>query len=171
MASLRRGRPKSADEALFATTSKKRIPFDWVLTELEVLGPTTNPMFGCTAIYIDEKIVFILRERPNGAADNGVWLATTREHHASLRGELPSLRSIGVLGGGGETGWQALPADGPDFEDEVLRACAMVLQGDPRIGKIPKLKKPRSLQPAKAKAKATATKKATAKKASRRPRA
>lgn len=140
----RRTRPRAPDEALFATASKKKLPFDWVLGELESLGPTTNPMFGCTAIYVDEKIVFILRERPTRPEDNGVWLATTREHHASLRKELPSLRSIGVLGGGGETGWQILPAAGPDFEDEVLRACAMVLRGDARIGKIPKPKKPRS---------------------------
>lgn len=114
-----------------------------MLTELESLDPRTNPMFGCTAVYVDEKIVFILRERPNHPEDNGVWLATTAEHHASLRKKLPSLRSIGVLGGGGETGWQMLPADEPDFEDEVLRACTMVLRADPRIGKIPKPKKPR----------------------------
>lgn len=149
MATRRRTRTKAPDEALFAPASKKKIPFDWVLSELESLGPTTNPMFGCTAIYVDEKIVFILRERPNNSEDNGVWLATTREHHASLRKELPSLRSIGVLGGGGETGWQILPASESDFEDEVLRACAMVLREDPRIGKIPKPKKPRAARPVK----------------------
>lgn len=147
----RRTRPKAPDEALFATASKKKIPFDWVLSELASLGPTTNPMFGCTAIYVDEKIVFVLRERPAHPEDNGVWLATTREHHASLREDLPSLRSIGVLGGGGETGWQILPAAGPDFEDEVLRACAMVLREDVRIGKIPKRKSARGPRPAKKK--------------------
>ena len=155
MATRRRTRPKTSAEALFAPASKKKLPFDWVLSELESLGPTTNPMFGCTAIYVDDKIVFILRERPNHSEDNGVWLATTREHHASLRKDLPSLRSIGVLGGGGETGWQILPAAGPDFEDEVLRACAMVLRGDARIGKVPKPKKPRSPRAASKKKKAS----------------
>ncbi len=132
------------DEVLFARSKRKSVPFDWVLTELDSLDPTTNPMFGCTAVYVGEKIVFILRDRPSHAEDNGVWLATTRDHHASLRSDLPSLRSIGVLGGGGETGWQILPASEESFEDEVLRACAMVLREDPRIGKIPKRKKPRS---------------------------
>lgn len=132
------------DEVLFARSKRKSVPFDWVLAELDSLGPTTNPMFGCTAVYVGEKIVFILRDRPSHAEDNGVWLATTRDHHASLRSDLPSLRSIGVLGGGGETGWQILPASEESFEDEVLRACAMVLREDPRIGKIPKRKKPRS---------------------------
>ena len=132
------------DEGLFATAKRKAVPFDWVLAELDSLGPTTNPMFGCTAVYVDEKIVFVLRDRPSHAEDNGVWVATTREHHSSLRRDLPSLRSIGVLGGGGETGWQILPANEESFEEEVLRACAMVLRADPRIGKIPKPKKPRS---------------------------
>jgi len=121
---------------------KKGPPFAFVLDELASLEPHTRPMFGCTAVYVGERIILVLRERPTGADDNGVWLATSREHHASLRGELPSLRSIGVLSAQGVTGWQCLPADGPDFEDEVLRACALVHAGDARIGKIPKRKAP-----------------------------
>jgi hypothetical protein len=35
------------------------------------------------------------------------------------------------------TGWQVLPTDAPDFESAALRACELVLAGDPRIGKIP----------------------------------
>jgi hypothetical protein len=35
------------------------------------------------------------------------------------------------------TGWQVLPADAPDFEEAALRACDLVLAGDPRIGKVP----------------------------------
>ena len=83
-----------------------------------------------------EKIVFALREKAGGDPDNGVWVATTPEHHASLRRELPSLRSITVFGGG-VSGWQVLPDDAPDFEESALRAVEMVLVGDPRIGKIP----------------------------------
>lgn len=93
-------------------------------------------MFGCTAVYVDEKIVFILRDG-KGDADDGVWVATTREHHASLRREMPSLRSIRVFGEG-ESGWQVLPAGAEDFEDSVLRACALVRAADARIGKVPK---------------------------------
>jgi hypothetical protein len=114
----------------------------FVLDELDELAPYTKPMFGCTAVYVGERIILILRERPSHPDDNGVWLATTREHHASLRVELPSLRSIGVLGEGGTTGWQSLPASGEHFEDEVLHACALVRARDPRIGKIPKRKTP-----------------------------
>jgi len=93
-------------------------------------------MFGCLAIYLADKIVLILRDKPNHISDNGVWLATTEEHHASLRKDFPNLRSIGVLGKK-VTGWQVLPADAPDFEEAAMRACELVVAGDARIGKVP----------------------------------
>jgi hypothetical protein len=118
--------------------TRRRVPYDFVLEAIAELGPATRPMFGCTAVYVEEKIVFILRDRPSSPKDNGVWVATTAEHHASLRRELPSLRSITVFGSAGETGWQVLPADDDRFEEHALRACDLVLAGDPRIGKTPK---------------------------------
>jgi hypothetical protein len=93
-------------------------------------------MFGCLAIYVQDKIVLILRDKHDHTADNGVWLATTEEHHRSLRREFPNMRSIQVLGKK-VTGWQILPADAKDFEEAALRACDLVLAGDPRIGKVP----------------------------------
>lgn len=93
-------------------------------------------MFGCLAVYVEEKIVLILRDKAASSVDNGVWLATTVEHHESLRGEFPSMRSIELLGKK-VTGWQVLPLDAPDFEQAALRACELVLARDPRIGKIP----------------------------------
>jgi len=94
-------------------------------------------MFGCLAIYVRDKIVLITRDKPVPNPDNGVWLATTEEHHQSLRRDFPNMRSIEVLGKK-VTGWQILPADADDFEEAALRACELVLAGDPRIGKIPK---------------------------------
>lgn len=119
------------------------IPFDFVLAELEELGPWTRQMFGCHAVYVEDKIVFILRDKSDPRCDDGVWLATTKEHHEALLREFPSMRSIQVLAGGGVTGWQVLPAEAADFEDAVLRACALVRRGDPRIGKVPKRRVPR----------------------------
>ncbi len=119
---------------------RARVPYDFVLDELDRLKPETRPMFGCTAVYVGEQIVFALREKAGEKRDNGVWIATTIEHHASLKKDLPSMRSIRVLGDG-VTGWQILPASGKNFEDEVLLACALVRKKDPRIGKIPARKK------------------------------
>ena len=126
-------------DALFTARKKNQVPFEFVLDELASLDPWTRPMFGCTAVYVEEKIMFVLRQGKNDS-DNGVWLATTKEHHASLRRELPNMRSIAALGGG-ETGWQLLSADAEDFEESVLRACALVRAGDARVGKVPKPKK------------------------------
>ena len=115
---------------------RKPIPHAFVLDAISTLSPYTHPMFGCLAIYVKDKIVLILRDKPTNTADNGVWLATTQEHHQSLRREFPNMRSIQVLGKS-VTGWQVLPVDAPDFESAALRACELVLAGDARIGKIP----------------------------------
>lgn len=130
-------RPSPDD--IFVAPPKRRekpAPHGFVLDALARLEPTTRPMFGCLAVYVEDKIVLILRGKPAPEADNGVWIATTAEHHASLRADFPSMRSITVLGSG-VTGWQILPASAPDFEEAALHACALILAGDLRIGKIP----------------------------------
>ena len=99
-------------------------------------------MFGCIAVYIEDKIVLVLRDKPGHTEDNGVWLATTETHHASLRAEFPNMRSIQLLGKK-VTGWQVLPAGSLDFEETALRACELIIAGDPRIGKAPKRKRSR----------------------------
>ena len=119
-----------------------KVPHEFVLDALFALAPRTNPMFGCLAVYVGEKIVLILRDRPTSPSDNGVCLATTVEHHTSLRREFPNMRSIQVLGKK-VTGWQLLPADAPDFEEAALHACDLISARDPRIGKVPGAKKSR----------------------------
>ncbi len=114
----------------------KDLPFEFVLEELAPAGPETKAMFGAYAIYVDDKIVLILRQKDQSSSDNGVWLATKGEHHDSLRKEFPSMRSIAMFGPG-PTGWQILPEDADDFEESVLRACSLVLARDSRIGKVP----------------------------------
>jgi hypothetical protein len=138
-------RPRSYVAPLRAVDSlspprRKGPPFPFVLEALDSAAPATRPLFSCFAVYVGPRIVFALRDRPTHFADNGVWIATTQEHHASLLREFPHMRSIGVLGKA-VTGWQLLPADAPDFESAALRACELVLRQDPRIGKIPKAKR------------------------------
>jgi|HubBroStandDraft_2_1064218.scaffolds.fasta_scaffold195819_2 hypothetical protein len=127
-------------EADFALKPRKIAPHEFVLDALAALTPVTRPMFGCLAVYIEDKIVLILRDRPDSAEDNGVWLATTAEHHPSLQRDFPSMRSIQLFGLE-TTHWQVLPVDAPDFEAAALRACALIMACDPRIGKIPKSRK------------------------------
>ena len=127
----------------FLIRTRKPVPHEFVLDALATLSPETRPMFGCLAVYVGEKIIFVLREKGEHPADNGVWLATTKEHHKSLQQEFPSMRSIAVLGSK-ITGWQILPVDAPDFEAAAMRACELVLAGDPRIGKIPERRRSRT---------------------------
>jgi len=132
-----RGSFDLGSEDAFAVKKKKRIPFEFVLDALAAVTPRTRPMFGCLAIYVQEKIVLFLRDKAEWQADNGVWLATNAEHHESLRCEFPNMRSIELLGRK-VTHWQVLPANAPDFEETALRACELICAGDPRIGKVPK---------------------------------
>jgi hypothetical protein len=133
---------------LLAGKQRKKIPYEFVLDALAEMSPRTNPMFGCLAIYVGDKIVLVLREKAGPSPDNGVWLATTIDHHESLRRDFPNMRSIEVLGNN-VTGWQVLPADAPDFEETAMRVCEMILAQDPRIGKVPKARRTSSPKPKK----------------------
>jgi hypothetical protein len=77
------------DDTLFAVKQRKAVPHQFVLDAIAALSPTTRPMFGCLAVYVADKIVLILRDKRDETADNGVWLATTEDHHNSLRRAAP----------------------------------------------------------------------------------
>jgi hypothetical protein len=136
MPKLRRSTPSVRPDTQLAIKPRKAVPHPFVLDAIARLSPTTRSMFGCLAVYVQDKIVFALRDKNDAIADNGVWLATTKDQHESLRREFPNMRSIQVLGKD-VTGWQVLPADAPDFEEAALRACDLIAAGDPRIGKVP----------------------------------
>ena len=118
------------------TKRRKAVPYEFVLDALSEVSPVTRSMFGCLAVYVGDKIVLALRGKNDGSGDDGVWLATTKEFHESLRREFPNMRSIKTLGKK-VTGWQVLPADAPDFEESALHACGLIARRDPRIGKLP----------------------------------
>jgi hypothetical protein len=123
------------------TVRKTRsIPFEFVLEKLDRLRPVVRPMFGCFAIYSNEKMLLILRKKEQGDRDNGVWVATTPEHHETLAKQFPSLRSIHLFGEK-TSAWQNLPEEADDFEESVNEICEMILKGDVRIGKTPKPKR------------------------------
>jgi hypothetical protein len=129
--------PKSRPEEIFPLKPRKAVPYAFVLDTLAQIPIETRPMFGCLAIYVGDKIVLMLREKQKQREDNGLWLATTEEHHKSLRREFPSMRSIQLFGEK-VTGWQVLPADAADFEESAIRVCELIIARDPRIGKVPK---------------------------------
>jgi len=113
------------EDTPFAIKQRKAVPHEFVLDAIAPLSPATHSMFGCLAVYVQDKIVLILRDKRDKTADNGVWLATTEEHHQSLRREFPNMRSIQVFGKK-VTGWQLLPADAKDFEEAAGTPMARI---------------------------------------------
>jgi hypothetical protein len=116
---------------------KRAVPHEFVIDALAPSGPTTRPMFGCTAVYVDERVVFILRKR--GDTDDGVWVAFEPEKQAEVVAAFPALARISVVPN--VRGWLMLSEKHPSFEDDVVRACALVRAGDHLLGKVPNRRK------------------------------
>lgn len=134
---------RSGKDAARREPSRKKktdIPYKFVFDYLYPKEPAIRQMFGCFALYLGRKIIFILRKKNIHKKDNGVWIATSKEHHESLSKELPALRSISLFGIG-PTNWQNIPESSDEFESSVIRACELVVKGDVRIGRIPKKKR------------------------------
>src|SRR5664279_5866352 len=85
------------DDPLFALKRRKTVPHEFVLDVIAALSPRTRSMFGCLAVYVEDKIVLALRDKRHETADDGVWLATTVERHESPRREFPAMRSVRLL--------------------------------------------------------------------------
>ncbi|HWZ99514.1 MAG TPA: hypothetical protein VN025_17285 [Candidatus Dormibacteraeota bacterium] len=131
---------------------KKSPAFSFVLDELNdspLAGRIrTRPMFGSHAVYVDQKIVFILRQRnhPKTIRDNGIWVAMLPEFTESVRKDFPTLRPIELFAARsrtGFTGWLNLPDTDDAFEESALALCRLLIRGDKRLGKIPKSRAPR----------------------------
>jgi hypothetical protein len=111
------------------------IPFAFVLDYLFPLNVIVKPMFGFFALYVDDKIILVLRQRKDQPGKNGVWIGTYHQHIQSLKTDMPSLRSIDAESDKvGE--WQMIPVDADDFEYCVIKACELIKNGDHRIGRI-----------------------------------
>lgn len=127
------------------SAKRKSIPHPFILEALAPLNPEVRPMFSGHAVYIGDKIVFMLRESLKQPEDNGVWLVFAEDFDESrdpkiLRREFPSIRPIQLLGGAIKH-WLLLPSDSPNFESEALKACDLLLAHDPRLGRIPESRK------------------------------
>lgn len=118
------------------------VPFEFVPELLYPLGVRIKPMFGVFAVYIGKKIMLVLRRQTKAPEKNGVWVASSGDHHESLQKEIPALRefSVGPRGGSG-SGWLLIPEHAADFEEAVTKVCDQIKKGDLRIGRIPKPRK------------------------------
>jgi hypothetical protein len=113
----------------------KIIPYDFVFDYLP-RNVVSKQMFGMHYIYLNKKIMLILRKAAKNIDLNGIWVATLKEHHQSLQNEIPALSDF-ILDNGEthDSGWRFLKADDDDFETAAIQLCELIAHGDKRIGK------------------------------------
>lgn len=122
-----------------STKPQRKLPHGFILDALAPLNPEVRRMFSGYGVYVENRIVLILRDHPRSPQDNGVWLVLSESADPAdpqLRREFPSLRRIELLGN--KIGhWLLIPSDSPGFETEATHACDLLLRHDPRLGRIP----------------------------------
>lgn len=113
---------------------KKPMPFEFLLNYLPP-GIVVKPAIGMFYIYSDGKIVFIFRKTAKNPQHNGIWISTRREHHVSLKEQIPAITHF-ELEDGFDTTWLLLGDKHDDFEDSAIKLCELVNRRDERIGKV-----------------------------------
>jgi hypothetical protein len=116
-------------------SQRRPLPFPFIIDELESLRPTVRGVFGFTHVYLEDRLLFSLRDADTRTGSNGMWLYTTTEHADSLAQEFPDLPRRQIWRSG-KKAWVILASRLGDFEENALRACELILSGDRRIGRV-----------------------------------
>jgi len=132
----------------------------------------TKKMFGGLAIYYDGLMVLTLSEK---AGDrewrgekfsydlwNGVLVCTSREHHESLKTDIPALVNHPVI-----PKWLYLPMEDANFEPLFDSLVEIIMNKDQRFGIVPGMKSRKSKKK-KVKKATKKTKKKTSKKSAKK---
>ena len=114
---------------------KSQAPFPFILAELEPLRLTSKKIFGFTHVYLEDRLLFSLRDADKQRGSNGMWLYTTTDQVDSLAAEFSDL-SRRQIWRSGKKAWIILASRLPNFEEHALKACELVLRNDQRIGRI-----------------------------------
>ena len=109
----------------------------WIVESLEE-EPSylEKAMFGARGCYLHGRLVLVLAARREPW--KGLLVPTEKRHHKSLQDELPGLTVHTIL-----AKWLYLPEASEDFEETASRLVDLVKEEDPRIGVLPKPRKPR----------------------------
>lgn len=113
---------------------KKPMPFDFLLDYLPA-NVVIKPAIGMYYIYFEGKIVLIFRKVSKNPQHNGIWIATRREDHASLKADIPTITDFEFDDHVAEPNWLLLKEDHEDFEEAAITICELVSRHDKRIGK------------------------------------
>lgn len=120
-------------------TQIEKIPYVFILEHLGGTDLAVKPMFGGHAVYSDAKLcLFLLRRaekllpRLDDAGQNGLYVATTSEHAASLKRDFPDAEFQQLKAG---KVWIFFPEESTNFEAYAVTACELIAARDPRIGR------------------------------------
>src|SRR5688572_25585795 len=109
-----------------SSLTKRPMPFDFVIEELAELRPVVKSAFGFTYVYyLDDLLLFTLRDSVKQPATNGMWLFTSSEHVDSLAKEFPDLSRRQVWRSG-KNCWIVLASRFECFEEYALKACELI---------------------------------------------
>lgn len=114
---------------------KKPLPFDFLLDYLPA-SVVIKPAIGMFYIYFGGRIVLIFRKVGKNPQHNGIWIATRREDHASVKADIPAVTDFDFGNEVFEPNWLQLKDDHEDFEEAAIALCEWVTRRDKRIGKI-----------------------------------
>jgi hypothetical protein len=110
------------------------VPYDFVFDYLPQ-NVVVKPMFGMYYLYFNKKIMLILRKASKNLDMNGIWIATSKEHHQSLEKDIPALVDFIDNGEMHDSNWRLIKDDHDDFETAAIQVCELIAHGDKRIGK------------------------------------
>jgi hypothetical protein len=113
---------------------KKPMPFDFLLDYLPA-SVVIKPAIGMFYIYFEGKIVLIFRKVGKNPQHNGIWIATRREDHTSIKAQIPAVTDFEFGDEVFEPNWLQLKDDQEDFEEAAITLCELVSRRDKRIGK------------------------------------
>jgi hypothetical protein len=101
-------------------------------------------MFGCEAIYLDDRLVLVLAD--GDEPWNGVIVPTERELQPEIRALWPTLEPHPILGK-----WLYVSRSNEDFESVAQAVVERLRRGDSRLGTIPKPRRSRRTGPGRGK--------------------
>ena len=100
----------------------KQVPFPFIIDELESLRPTVRKVFGFAHVYLEDRLLFSLRDATTQTGSNGMWLYTTTEHADSLAAEFSDLPRRQIWRSG-KKAWIVLATRLANFEEHAFKAC------------------------------------------------
>ncbi|MBE15488.1 MAG: hypothetical protein CL867_04505 [Cytophagaceae bacterium] len=114
------------------------ILFPFFLDMLYPLPLKHKKMFGVDAYYLEAQLLFALREKEENTIDNGIWIATKKQHHQKLKHQFKSIKSIESYG---IKSWLMLASNHDHFEADAQHLAQLIFKRSELIGTTPNSKK------------------------------